>query len=67
MIGSNRKVQRVYDELRKRGVSEERLKRVYAPLGLDIGADAPAEIAVSVLAEVLAVLRGKSGKHLKSG
>jgi xanthine dehydrogenase accessory factor len=66
MIGSNRKVQRVYDELRKRGVSEENLKRVYAPLGLDIGADAPAEIAVSVLAEVLAVLRGKSGKNLKS-
>jgi len=33
---------------------------------LDIGADAPVEIAVSVLAEVLAVLRGKSGKNLKS-
>ncbi len=66
MIGSNRKVQRVYDELRERGVSEENFKRVYAPLGLDIGADAPAEIAVSVLAEVLAILRGKNAGHLKS-
>ncbi len=65
MIGSTRKVNRVYDELRKRGATVESLKRVYAPLGLDIGADAPAEIAVSVLAEVLAVLRGKSGEHLK--
>jgi len=65
MIGSKRKVQTVFEELRQRGASEEKLKRVYAPLGLDIGADAPAEIAISVLAEVLAILRGKSGKHLK--
>ncbi len=65
MIGSKRKVQRVFDELRQRGVNEEKFKRVYAPLGLDIGADAPAEIAVSVLAEVLAVLRGKSAQHLQ--
>ena len=66
MIGSNRKVQRVFDELRPRGVDEAKFKKVYAPLGLDIGADAPVEIAVSVLAEVLAVLRGKSGAHLKA-
>lgn len=65
MIGSARKVQRVFDQLRESGVTDERLKAVYAPIGLDIDADAPAEIAVSVLAEVLAVLRKRSGDHLR--
>ena len=65
MIGSRRKVLSVFDRLRQRGVSEEKLARVYAPLGLDIGADSPAEIAVSCVAEILAVLRGRSAKHLR--
>lgn len=65
MIGSDRKVQRVFDQLRERGVTEEKLKQVYAPLGLDIGADSPAEIAVSVVAEILAVLRQRDGAHLR--
>jgi len=65
MIGSRRKVLSVFDRLRERGVSEEKLARVYAPLGLDIGADSPAEIAVSCVAEILAVLRGRSAKHLR--
>ena len=65
MIGSNRKVQRVFDLLKKRRVSSEKLASVYAPLGLDIGADSPAEIAVSVIGEVLTVLRNRSGKHLR--
>ena len=65
MIGSRRKVLSVFDRLRERGVSDEKLSRVYAPLGLDIGADSPAEIAVSCVAEILAVLRGRSAKHLR--
>jgi xanthine dehydrogenase accessory factor len=65
MIGSRRKVLSVFDRLRERGVSEEKLSRVYAPLGLDIGADSPAEIAVSCVAEILGVLRGRSAKHLR--
>ena len=62
MIGSQRKVQRVFDELKVGGVTEEQLARVHAPLGLDIGADSPAEIAVSVLAEILKTIRGCSGR-----
>jgi xanthine dehydrogenase accessory factor len=65
MIGSRRKVLQVFDRLRARGVSEEKLKSVYAPLGLDIGADSPAEIAVSCVAEILSVLRGRTAKHLR--
>jgi xanthine dehydrogenase accessory factor len=65
MIGSRRKVRRVFDHLRERGVSEEKLSKVYAPLGLDIGADSPAEIAVSTIAEILAVLRQRTAMHMR--
>jgi xanthine dehydrogenase accessory factor len=64
MIGSHRKVQRVFDRLRESGAPPEKLAKVYAPLGLDIGADSPAEIAVSVIAEILSVLRKRTGKPL---
>ena len=65
MIGSKRKVLKVYDELRAQGVSSESLSQVHAPLGIDIGADSPEEIAISVMAEVLAVLRKRSGKSMR--
>ena len=66
MIGSQRKVQRVFDQLRQQGVSKEALANVYAPLGLDIGADSPAEIAISAVAEILSVLRKRSGAHSRA-
>jgi xanthine dehydrogenase accessory factor len=65
MIGSRKKVLQVYDELKAKGVKNELLDRVYAPIGLDIGSDTPAEIAVSVVAEILQVLRKAKGGHLK--
>jgi xanthine dehydrogenase accessory factor len=64
MIGSRRKVHRVFDAL-KQAVPAERLKDVYAPIGLDIGADSPAEIAVSVIGEILKVQRQRTGDHLR--
>src|SRR5438132_1607718 len=64
MIGSRRKVNRVFDAL-KQAVPVEQLSKVYAPLGLDIGADSPAEIAISVIAEILQVQRGRKGGHLR--
>jgi len=66
MIGSRRKVARVFEELKQAGITDDQLARVYAPIGFDVGADAPAEIAVSVIAEVLQVLRGASGGHLRA-
>ena len=65
MIGSRKKVLQVYDELKAKGVKSDALARVYAPIGLDIGSDSPAEIAVSVMAEILQVLRKAKGGHLK--
>jgi xanthine dehydrogenase accessory factor len=59
LIGSKAKVKRIYDALLAEGISPESLQRVHAPVGLDIGAVSPEEIAVSILAELIAVRRGK--------
>jgi xanthine dehydrogenase accessory factor len=58
MIGSAKKVSATFDELRVEGVATESLERVHAPIGLDIGAETPSEIAVSVVAEIIAVRHG---------
>ena len=53
MIGSRRKRDMLYDELRRTGVSDERLSAIRCPIGLDIGAQTPEEIAVAVVAEMI--------------
>jgi xanthine dehydrogenase accessory factor len=55
MIGSKRKVRLVLDDLRNAGVDEEAIRRVHAPIGLDIGSQTVPEIAVSIAAELVAV------------
>jgi xanthine dehydrogenase accessory factor len=62
MIGSRRKVINVVKELEKEGISRERLERIYAPMGLEIGAISPEEISISVAAEMIAVRRSAPGK-----
>jgi xanthine dehydrogenase accessory factor len=57
MIGSRRKVASVYKALEMVGVSPGKFERVHAPVGLDIGALTPEEIAVSITAELIAVRR----------
>jgi xanthine dehydrogenase accessory factor len=59
MIGSRAKVARLFDQLAGEGVAREALARVYTPVGLDIGAVTPAEIAVSIVAELIAVRSGR--------
>ncbi|MBW2058011.1 MAG: XdhC family protein [Deltaproteobacteria bacterium] len=59
MIGSRRKIRMVYERVVKDGISPESLERVHAPIGLDIGAETPEEIAVSILAELIQVRAGK--------
>jgi xanthine dehydrogenase accessory factor len=59
LIGSKAKVRRIFDALVDEGVAPEALGPVHAPIGLDIGAITPQEIAVSIIAELIAVKHGK--------
>jgi len=59
LIGSKAKVKRIFDALLADAMPAECLRRVHAPIGLDIGAVMPEEIAISILAELIAVRRGK--------
>jgi xanthine dehydrogenase accessory factor len=68
MIGSRRKVISVFAALEKKGVSPNRFAEVHAPVGIEIGALTPEEIAVSIVAELIAVRRGATGvKHMADG
>jgi len=58
MIGSRKKVAATYDRLVEKGVPREELDRVHSPVGLDIFAQTPEEIAVSIMAQMVAVRRG---------
>jgi xanthine dehydrogenase accessory factor len=57
MIGSRRKTISIYKELEKEGIPAEKFKDVHAPVGLEIGAVTPEEIAVAIVAEMIAVRR----------
>jgi len=62
MIGSKRKVISVVHELEREGLPREAFERVFAPMGLEIGAESPEEIAISVGAEMIAMRRLPEGK-----
>ena len=64
MIGSKRRTNIVLDKLREEGADDEGLKKVHAPIGLDIGAVSPEEVALAILAEIVAERRGGSSKPL---
>jgi xanthine dehydrogenase accessory factor len=61
-VGSRKKAEALKAELAKRGVAAERLAKLKAPAGLDLGAITPDEIAISILAEIVAVRRGKDSR-----
>jgi xanthine dehydrogenase accessory factor len=66
LIGSKRRTNIVLDRLREDGVDETRLREVRAPIGLNIGAVSPQEVALSVLAEIVAHRRGGTGAPLSA-
>lgn len=57
MIGSRRKIQLMFQHLQQQGVSQTLLEAVHAPIGLEIGADTPEEIAISIAAELVKIRR----------
>jgi len=64
MIGSRRRVSTVLRHLAEEGFDIDALERIYTPIGFDIGAETPEEIAVSIMAELIAVRRGGSGRPM---
>jgi xanthine dehydrogenase accessory factor len=66
MIGSKRRTNIVLARLRETGASEEELRAVRAPVGLDIGAVSPEEVALAILAEIVAARRGGTGTPLSA-
>jgi len=60
MIGSKSKIKTTYENLKNEGVTQEELDTIYAPIGLNIGARTPAEIAVSILCEIIQVKNAKT-------
>ena len=67
LLGPKKKLDRMLDEISAEGISinEEQLKNIYGPVGLEIGAETAEEIAISIIAEIKAVLSGKSGGLLR--
>lgn len=64
MMGSRRHTGNLLEELRAAGVTDRSLARVHTPVGLDLGAQTPEEIALSAIAHIVAVRRGRSGSPL---
>lgn len=58
MIGSRRKISIIFGKLLEQGFTQEQLERVHSPIGIDIGAETPEEIAVSIIAELIKVRAG---------
>ena len=63
MIGSRRKRALIYKALAEEGFDQEELAGVHSPIGLDIGAETPEEIAISIIAELVAVRAGRGGRQ----
>ncbi len=66
MIGSRRRVRAAFEALLNDGIHPERLEAVHAPIGLDIGAETPEEIALAIAAEIVALRRGGQAGGLSS-
>jgi xanthine dehydrogenase accessory factor len=65
-MGSSRKVELLLDQVRRDGADPATVDRLHAPIGIDIEAETPEEIAVSILAEIVAVRRGDGSRHPSS-
>ena len=67
LLGSRRKTLMIYRRLLEQGVSRERIREVFAPIGLNIGALTPEEIAVSIMSEIIMIRRGGDGGKMQMG
>ncbi|WP_241149014.1 XdhC family protein [Photobacterium sanguinicancri] len=65
LMASRRKVQTLFTHLRQSGVDENRIKNIHSPIGFNIGAETPEEIAISIMAEILKVKHESVGGQMK--
>ncbi|MEZ8094043.1 selenium-dependent molybdenum cofactor biosynthesis protein YqeB [Photobacterium swingsii] len=65
LMASRRKVQALFTHLRQSGVDEDRIKNIHSPIGFNIGAETPEEIAISIMAEILKVKHESAGGQMK--
>jgi xanthine dehydrogenase accessory factor len=68
VLGPKLRTERLLEDLRSEGIAynTEQLKRLHSPIGIDIGADTPEEIAIAIIAEIQAVLANRSGNFLRN-
>ena len=66
MVGSQEKMRNIFARLREQGVSQEALDTVYIPIGLDVADGTPAEIAFSIMAEILMIKNNGTGTNCRS-
>jgi xanthine dehydrogenase accessory factor len=67
LIGSRRRWLLTVKALREKGINDAELARVHAPIGLELQAETPQEIAVSIMAEIIMIRRGGTGKAMRTG
>ncbi len=65
LIGSRRRWALTHKALAERGISPEQLERIHAPIGLELNAETPQEIAISIMAEIIMIRRGGTGKPMQ--
>ena len=65
ILGSKRKNLLIFEELFRKGIPEERIRAVRAPVGLDLGGRTPEEIALSIMSEIVALRHGSNGSPLQ--
>ncbi len=68
VLGPKKRTQKTLEDLRKEGIgrSEDQINHIYSPVGMDIGAETPEEIALAIIGEIQAVLAGRSGGSLRN-
>ena len=66
MIGSRRRWAAALKQLRELGVPEDKLARIHAPIGLELNAETPEEIAVSIMSEIIMLRNGGTGKPMSN-
>jgi len=66
VIGSKRRWKMTVDKLKEMGIPEEKIAKVHSPIGLELQAETPEEIAVSIMAEILMLRDGGSGKSMRA-